>query len=121
MTFDATCLTYGAGVSMTKQEVFNVVREHLLKQGVRSENAAGSFRYRGPNGLMCAVGVIIPDDLYHPEMEGRVVKDIWHMFSLGYYPNVLDLLEDLQNVHDTYWPPVWAEKLEAIRQRHNLI
>lgn len=45
-----------------KQELFDRISKHLLKQNERSaEHIGGACRYRGDNGLKCAVGAIIPD------------------------------------------------------------
>lgn len=55
------------------QAVFNTVAEHLLRQGRKSlDNFACA--YRGENGAKCAVGVVIPDTLYEPEIEGLALR-----------------------------------------------
>ena len=86
---------------MTNQEAYNKVCAHLAKQGRRSEDK-GRCLYRGPGGLMCAVGCLIPDELYHGDMEGDM------MSVLTKYPDVAKhfdgvsklLLHDLQGSHD---------------------
>jgi hypothetical protein len=54
---------------MTNQEVFDTVVTHLLAQGVKSESETGCM-YRGPHNLKCAVGCLIPDELYDSIIEG---------------------------------------------------
>ena len=61
---------------MTPQEVFDTVVAALVKQGRKSlaENGDPSIskdcRYRGDDGLKCAIGHLIPDDEYAEWMEG---------------------------------------------------
>lgn len=43
---------------------------HLRKQGRKAEGPDGKCMYRAPNGDRCAVGCIIPDEQYKPDMEG---------------------------------------------------
>lgn len=41
-------------------------------------------RYRGGNGMRCAIGALIPDDLYQPSMERMLIPGlIRFMKSLG--------------------------------------
>lgn len=51
-----------------------IIRDHLAKQRAKSSvtliNGQEVCRYRGEDGMMCAVGCLIPDDKYDPEMEG---------------------------------------------------
>jgi hypothetical protein len=53
-----------------KQKVFDTVVAHLRKQQTisRFENGKGCA-YRGPNGTSCAVGCLIPDELYSATIE----------------------------------------------------
>jgi hypothetical protein len=80
--------------------------------------------YRNGAGLSCAVGCLIPDDLYVPEMDqvdglrwtvGRVAEAL----GLGRHAG---LLSELQKVHDDYYDKgtmkSWAG--EALR-RHWLV
>jgi hypothetical protein len=89
---------------MTNQEIVNKVAKHLRIQGVRSANTTGACKYRGDNGLSCAVGCLIPDSAYHPEWDlnnGMPLIHIWkqidHLFDIG----SRTLLIELQFVHDT--------------------
>lgn len=52
----------------TLQELFNIVSLHLLNQGQKSAHETLCM-YRGPNGMKCAAGVLIPDNEYNPSME----------------------------------------------------
>lgn len=119
---------------MTNQEIFDTVYRHLLKQGRRSTrqrpgNPAGQDPlcvYRAPNGDRCAVGCLIPDDLYSPDMEGlgvlilaAKVPKFLAMFT-GKPDTALRLLGRLQVVHDAGQPEVWAANMAMIAKSFGL-
>lgn len=58
---------------MTDREIFDKVRAHLLNQGVKALTpnlpSGRICRYRTPDGLMCAVGCLIPETFYDPMIE----------------------------------------------------
>ena len=59
---------------MTGQEIFDSVLAHLRKQGDASLNASGKCAYRGEGGTACAVGCLIPDELYDPRIESCTTR-----------------------------------------------
>ena len=116
---------------MELQEIFNVAVEHLRRQGERSVAFPGmssmSCKYRGPNGLKCAIGVFIPDEEYREEFEGRTAEYLppppafrdesgkWLSNDHG------DLAYDLQIAHDdSTSPEELNNQLEFIRCRYGL-
>lgn len=111
---------------MTAQEVFDKVANHLRKQGRQSISADGECVYRSKNGLKCAVGCLIPDENYNRYMEGRTVRELVKDSSdcprdcLDLFTTHLDLLEDLQQVHDEGWASLEA-RLEMVASKHKLI
>jgi len=105
---------------MTRQSVLETVVNHLAVQKqksaieVRDPNYGTSknisCRYRGPKGLKCAVGAIIPDEIYDENWEGWCISGIIFpeeseigIFSRDSYNTAF--LQRLQCVHDNY--PVW--------------
>lgn len=92
-------------MTLTAQQIFDTVATHLLQQGrkavIRNSEKSESCRYRTPEGLKCAVGCLIEDEEYQPEMEGRGVHTL---AGLGLLPSRLspfvDLLKALQRIHD---------------------
>ncbi len=54
---------------MDKQAVFNTVAKHLLTQGRQAMDSGGHCVYRGKDGLRCAIGALIPDEVYDPVIE----------------------------------------------------
>lgn len=105
------------------QEIFDKVVNHLRKQNAKSvDPVTNTCLYRGPNGMKCAVGCIIPDKDYLPEMEGKTCKysDI-HSEKDGIvgrylYKNNLpfNLLYELQLIHDEADVKYWEEEFRVL-------
>jgi hypothetical protein len=88
---------------MTEQEIFDTVVRHLKKQGrLAKEVLSGDCFYRAPNGDKCAVGCLISDDEYSPEMEGNSAFSLKEAGVLPTHllPHVF-FLDKLQSTHDT--------------------
>lgn len=85
---------------MTKQEIFDKVWTGLKAQGFQqSVSDDGLCKYRGLNGLKCAAGHLIPDDVYSPKMEGATADDLpW--FRAEFNKEDLEFIFKLQLVHD---------------------
>ena len=75
---------------MKAQEIFDTVATHLFRQGHQAIDN-GTCLYRAPNGDMCAVGVLIPDEYYEKDFEMLPVSAIcsqlpeWLGSMIGYY------------------------------------
>lgn len=117
---------------LNKQQVFDKVALHLLKQNARSlakeasgGAAQGDCAYRGENGLMCAVGCLIPDDLYDPETEGTTASNIIACdvrLQVLFEPEVASyfFLDKLQNIHDVEPVQDWYFHLRDFAIKHSL-
>lgn len=63
----------------TLQEIFDASYIGLMRQGFRQATedinglGADACRYRSGNGLKCAVGHLIDDSKYAPEVEGTTL------------------------------------------------
>lgn len=91
------------------QETVNKVGEHLALQNAKSVDLKGTSMLRNPDGLKCAIGCLIPDSMYKPELENQNIYEYDHrgakvlsklgslMQSMGYDP---ELLQALQKIHD---------------------
>lgn len=67
----------------TKQEVLNKVWDWFVVQGKPRSASESSCFYRQPEtDCRCAIGVLIPDELYDPVIEAKEVKWILDV-SLG--------------------------------------
>jgi hypothetical protein len=105
---------------MTNQEAFTKVVLHLRKQGEKSQNEDKTLcLYRGPNGLMCAVGCLIPDEEYRPELESSVVDIIYDKVDSLKGLNI-DMLTEVQKVHDMDCVTVWEDKFRHIAKEFSL-
>lgn len=96
---------------MTDQETYDIVKKHLLCQ-MKHSKTGYSCRYRGDNGLKCALGALIPDEKYGSEMDGQIyyIDDLIVDLGLTQSP---DFLGKLQSIHDGYMPEEWAARLSA--------
>jgi len=110
-------------MSYTIQEIFSKVESHLLTQNERSENELGC-RYRSGE-LMCAVGCLITDDVYTPDIEGMCA----HSLPVSVLKTIIkddemetgiNLLGELQDLHDIYTVNTWRTKLNTIADDFNL-
>lgn len=105
----------------TEQEVFNQVANHLLTQNEKSTNTTGVCLYKSViNGktLKCAAGCLIGDDEYLSEFENNK----WiHLGYEGLVPKYhLNLIRDLQCIHDNYNPNEWYLRLKYLAIKYNL-
>lgn len=124
---------------MKNQEVFNLVWDHFIVK----KNGPGYFNdrctYRGEDGSRCAVGLIIPDELYFREVEGERVTEIERRLShplasvrentkrlMEFFNQFdIDFLQDLQDAHDQCaaeqnFTPSFKECLYEIAERYEL-
>lgn len=111
---------------LTAQAIFDRVVTHLHKQNAKSKLKGDDddktvCAYRGAHGRMCAIGVLITNKEYTPEMEGNNLHDLR---NLGLLPNRLipfaQLLNDLQVIHDNYTPDVWKYELKQVAFNYKL-
>lgn len=93
---------------MTPQEIFDTVARHLFAQGTRSYDPVEDqclYRYRSPEGIRsCAVGRLIPDEVYDCAMEGSNVNHLLLRWTQTKLPEWMcdnaALLRGLQYEHD---------------------
>jgi hypothetical protein len=113
----------------TLAEIYDKVAEHLLNQGEKSlingevfQGASMKCGYRSPEGLKCAIGVLIPDWLYHEGLEHNgsdtpIVRSALKKAGVPGDDDTRSMLRFLQEMHDTESPEDWPILLEQIRQR----
>lgn len=98
--------------------VFLFVKQHLLKQKARAldEDNIYSCQYRTPSGLRCAAGCLIPDSSYRKSWEGTTVTAVsW--FKRKKFN--LELLMELQRIHDGRNPVLWSKELKNLQKQCN--
>lgn len=117
---------------MTNQEVFDKVAMHLLTQkrmAIQPNSQSCQYRtvVKEADGtettLKCAIGCLIPDDVYSPAMEGSRVYTLIRNYNE--VSNILldlndNMLADLQTVHDCRTPLLWKHELETVAHRYKL-
>jgi hypothetical protein len=88
---------------LTRQEMFDTAYAGIIAQGGPATTTNGACRYRRPSGNKCAVGHLISDDKYDPDMEGTGVTNPRVYKALGDDISAEDIsfLHSLQSCHDT--------------------
>ena len=104
---------------MTNQQIFNKVAKHLIRQGITSEDANNFCQYRGPNGLKCAIGCLIPDHLYDPKWDNENFELALIAAVIGLYEH-RELLVALQAVHDREYVCDWTWALVRCAEAFDL-
>lgn len=119
---------------ITNQEIFDTVRDHLRTQNCKATNDHEvSCRYLGDGGKRCAVGVLIKPELYREVFEGMSINASFMAAanelraavaqSLGMESlpeDTLQLLAELQAVHDHRSVEEWPTELADVAVRHGL-
>lgn len=88
---------------MTNQEAFDKAVAGLAAQGFTRSVHLGGCQYRGPNGKKCALGHLIPDELYDPDMEGKLADHDRMRASLQIIGIDDTLACSLQDAHDNVY------------------
>ena len=109
---------------MTTRQLIENVAQHLLQQGeqsllAESVNNGNGCAYRSADGLQCAVGCLIKPEVYAPELEGHscledpVIHALEQSLNCSLHRNSisLEVLSDLQTIHDNYEPAEWEERI----------
>ncbi len=96
---------------MSEQEIFDTVLQKIREQG-KPSIYCGGCAYRGPDGLKCAAGHLIPDEDYTKEFEEGTVGKCFleetagneESFLVTNYFNDkgydLNFISELQQAHD---------------------
>lgn len=103
----------------TLQESYDTVKKHLLCQMKQSRFETGSCKFRGPDGLKCAIGALIPDDKYILKL------DVWSNFKEAFKLAGVDHLDrhflgGLVSIHDGREPEHWKVCLENLASAYGL-
>ena len=118
---------------LTARDIYERVSNHLLTQRAVSEDENGSCRLRSGNSRKCAIGSLIADELYRPEIEGigisyyRNAKDGSLLRALyasevnAYDPDIVELLIELEEVHDDFSVDEWPQLLARVGKRHAFV
>jgi len=96
----------------TTEEVFEYIRHHLLTQMQQSKNDKGICFYRNEQGLKCAAGCLIPDNMYYPDLEYRK----WDSLVIRNFApeDHMELIQEMQRIHDDNDPITWELALDTL-------
>lgn len=124
--------------TLTNQEIFDKILNHLRKQGKASISDGGKCMYRGDNGNSCAVGCLISDEDYLESFDIPNDSDVTSMLKNLKFKQALinsgiditndktmTLLIEMQSAHDTavfrdYWLYQFNESMQCVAVAHNL-
>lgn len=111
---------------MDRQYTFNRVVIHARTQRCQSRSD-GDWAYRGDNNTRCFIGIFIPDDHYHQDLEGSNIT----VLLLDEDPIQLDIgpvtdpkdilfLREIQQLHDWWEPAHWELGFESLARKYDL-
>lgn len=115
---------------MNTQEIFDTIVNHLRKQGrkalanpnLASNKVTNACCYRSPNGDKCAAGCLIPDDLYHRNMEGMAIDSLIETVKFPpYFKANEHLISEMQWIHDKQSIVDWEENWKRIATDYQLV
>ena len=112
----------------TKQDVFNKVALHLMRQSKKSmgHSAVGvdTCQYISDDGSRCAVGCLLSEEIVEKyDLEGKNWKLFFHKAVFGSSASEnqdCELLQYLQLVHDTHDERDWYTELKRVAGMFNL-
>lgn len=106
---------------MTAQEIFDTVAEHLLNQNAKAVDECGVPMYYAPDGKKCAIGCLIPQELYKEEMEGLGASNVFDAFRMNDIVSgeCYNLVDYLQYVHDELDVEKWRASLVTVAEYYN--
>jgi hypothetical protein len=109
---------------LTAQQIFDQVARHLLTQGQRATDPiSDGCRYRTFDGRSCAVGCLLtPEEAQAAdEADTAGVQDLvaFHLLPARLLGHV-ELLHQLQQVHDIDEPCDWRAELRVVAEDHQL-
>jgi len=104
--------------------IFDKVSDHLLQQNRKSY--LSGCRYRTPDGRSCAIGCLIPDNIFEihgKEIEGLTVskepvKKVLENCGLPVDDKAIDMYTELQIIHDMHSVETWKSCLDNLRKEY---
>lgn len=108
-TYDVV-IDFGDDLQATFDRVVTHLAQQKRRSKVSSEEAAGSGMCRYRTGtLSCAVGCLIPDELYRVWLDDTDASAVDHWFDEGVFTathnRIPSLLSSLQSAHDRHVTP----------------
>jgi hypothetical protein len=115
----------------TAQQLYNTVVNHLRQQKGKSYRPADEkvkeyyCLYRAADGCKCAIGSLIPDKDYKPEMEEKnlavlLASSLLPVDLVAEFRAHQDLLCKLQDVHDFTYIIDWERQFRRVATEFGL-
>lgn len=101
---------------MSYKRIFNTAKKHLLEQQKAAIGINGLCAYRGKDNTMCAVGCLIPNELYDSTIEGYGMFKLRERSSVPISDKKYNFLRGLQIIHDSTDPVRWASALDDLEK-----
>ena len=107
---------------LLKQEVFNKVWDHFITQkkprGIKSSGGCG---LRGMGNTKCAIGVLIPDEIYFPGMETMPLRSLLPLIGFTEIDSHdFGFFNRLREEHDNSNLKTFRENLRTFARHYNL-
>ncbi|WP_233868598.1 hypothetical protein [Paraburkholderia adhaesiva] len=126
--------TLAAVLAMDAQALFDHIACHLIMQGCAcrhvSRDGDVTCLYRDAQGRACAIGAVLPNELYCAVLEGRSLANLIPFLRYTgpqaarmlaqFMERHLGLLAPLQGIHDTHPPSQWPDELSRHARRLGL-
>lgn len=103
---------------MSYKRLYTTVKAHLLKQNKRASNGYGTCYYK-KDDLKCAVGCLIPDNLYTKELEGKPVTVLAQISRVKLSLAKQDMLKEFQIIHDWHNVADWGELIDKVYAKYS--
>jgi len=109
---------------LTKREIFDRVKDHLLNQMKPATNGSSCVYYNEKDQTKCALGALINPAYYDACIEGQTawnsgVKKVLEASGIPIgNPGIFPMVIDLQAMHDTKAPELWAAHLDKLEKLH---
>jgi hypothetical protein len=107
-------------------ELFDKIKSHLLTQKIKSVDSAGICKYRDDFGNKCALGCLLTDDMYSPNLEGislahspelrSILEPLIGVEGSEEFNNNLKMLTSLQIIHDEVGIDHWIEHINEVKR-----
>ena len=108
---------------MNKQLILTKVVNHLRAQKCRAGDLLGC-RYLDHLGRKCSAGILIPPEDYNESFERQslCVKsgNAYEYFSMRYNAQELELIIELQNIHDNLPISSWEGEFQRLATLYTL-
>lgn len=105
----------------TRKEIFDLAYAGIKSQGFKRSAKPHGCLYRGPEGRKCAIGWLIPDEKYIPEMENYSLRSSGILEVAEINPEDVNFCIELQVCHDkAYTEADMQFSLDHFRQVHDL-